>query len=1019
MKRLMTLLVSVTVLSLTSAFAQYTAKGVIVDKNGEPVIGAAVLQKGTQNGTETDLDGNFSLNVPSASTVLEISFIGYKTVALPASQAARVVLQDDTQFLDEVVVIGYGTVKKNDLTGSVSAVKADDINKGVITSPSDLLKGKSAGIVVTSGDGAPGSASTIRIRGGSSLNASNDPLIVVDGLPISNSGISGVSDQLSSINPNDIETFTVLKDASATAIYGSRASNGVIIITTKKGSTIDTRNGSTIDAKPKFNIDYSNSISKLIKEVDVMNAEQIKAAMIQYAGEDSEGYKALGTANTDWQSLIYQIARTYEVNGSLSGNIRMGERNALPYRVSAGYINQTGILKTSAMDRATAALNLSPTFFDKHLTVNLNGKGMYIRNRFANTGAIGQAVQSDPTQYPLYYTGDGATYNASYRVPIARTEAVSDYSSIFASRYGNYGYYGWGTTGGLNTQSSCNPIASLDQKMDISHAERFIGNAQFDYKVHGFEDLRFNLNLGMDWSAGKGTVDIPKGAEQSVHSQTESGAGSHTDYAQNRLDETLEFYGDYSHTFGKHFIDAMAGYSWQRFYYDNASTKVKATDGSTLNHSVGKGELYLVSFYGRLNYNYDERYFLTATMRADGTSRFSNNKWGYFPSVALSWNIKNEDWLKESQALSRLKLRASWGQTGQQDVGGYYPTLATYYTNLLGSYYYFGDRLMTPITPQKYNADLKWESTTTYNAGLDFGFLQDRIYGSLDAYYRVTNDLLNYTPVAAGANLGNYLDANIGSLYNKGVEFEINAVPVQTKDWYWNVGFNATYNFNKITKLTTSDSADYTGVATGGITGGVGNTIERFMVGYPVNAFYVYEQVYDTYGKPIQGAYVDRNNDGKVDASDMYCYKKSAPDYTFGFNTTLEWKDWTLAASAHANLGNFVYDNMSSQYGLMSDLWTNNWVSNRMTNATDAFFTTAQYFSDYYIHNASFLKLDNVTLSYLIKPCKAYSCTVYGTVQNVLCITNYKGIDPEIYSGIDNNMYPRPRTFILGVKLNF
>jgi iron complex outermembrane receptor protein len=484
MKRLMTLLVSVTVLSLTSAFAQYTAKGVIVDKNGEPVIGAAVLQKGTQNGTETDLDGNFSLNVPSASTVLEISFIGYKTVALPASQAARVVLQDDTQFLDEVVVIGYGTVKKNDLTGSVSAVKADDINKGVITSPSDLLKGKSAGIVVTSGDGAPGSASTIRIRGGSSLNASNDPLIVVDGLPISNSGISGVSDQLSSINPNDIETFTVLKDASATAIYGSRASNGVIIITTKKGSTIDTRNGSTIDAKPKFNIDYSNSISKLIKEVDVMNAEQIKAAMIQYAGEDSEGYKALGTANTDWQSLIYQIARTYEVNGSLSGNIRMGERNALPYRVSAGYINQTGILKTSAMDRATAALNLSPTFFDKHLTVNLNGKGMYIRNRFANTGAIGQAVQSDPTQYPLYYTGDGATYNASYRVPIARTEAVSDYSSIFANRYGNYGYYGWGTTGGLNTQSSCNPIASLDQKMDISHAERFIGNAQFDYKVH-------------------------------------------------------------------------------------------------------------------------------------------------------------------------------------------------------------------------------------------------------------------------------------------------------------------------------------------------------------------------------------------------------------------------------------------------------------------------------------------------------------------------------------------------------
>ncbi|MCI2082804.1 MAG: TonB-dependent receptor [Bacteroidales bacterium] len=1014
MKRLITLLASILAFSLTSAFAQYTVKGVIVDKNGDPVIGAAVLQQGTQHGTESDLDGMFTLNVPSSSTVLEISFIGYKKITIPASQATRVVLEDDTQFLDEVVVIGYGTVKKNDLTGSVSAVKADDIDRGVVTSPSDLLKGKSAGIVVTSGDGAPGSAATIRIRGGSSLNASNDPLVVVDGLPITNSSIDGVSDQLSSINPNDIESFTVLKDASATAIYGSRASNGVIIITTKKGSSVS--------SKPKFNFDFTSSLSKLIREVDVMDAAEIKAAMLKYGGsEDYPGYAALGDADTDWQSLIYQLAKSYEANGSVSGNVSLGGNNTLPYRISGGYINETGILKTSAMDRATASVNLSPKFLDNHLTVNLNGKGMYIRNSFANQDAIGQAVEYDPTQYPLYYTGDGATYNSTYRTPFSRTETISDFNQIMsAKKYGNYGYYGWGTTSSLNTQSTCNPIASLDQKKDLSHAKRFIGNAQFDYKVHGFEDLRFNLNLGIDWSASKGTVDVPAGAEQTEHSQKQAGSGYHTDYVQNKLDETLEFYGDYSHVFDKHSVDLMAGYSWQRFYYDSESEQVKATDGDLLDHPLGAGELYLVSFYGRLNYNYDERYFVTATVREDGTSRFANNKWGFFPSVAFSWNLKNEDFLKDNDILSRTKLRLSWGQTGQQDLNsGYYPTLATYLTNTLGSYYYFGDKLIVPITPQGYNADLKWETTTTYNAGIDLGFLDDRIYGSIDAYYRLTTDLLNNTQISAGANLTNYLDANIGSLVNKGVEFEVNAVPYQTRDLYWNIGFNATYNNNKITKLTTNDSSDYSGVATGGINGGVGNNIERYMVGYPVNSFYVYEQIYDTDGKPIQGAYVDRNGDGTVDDKDMYCYKKAAPDFTFGFNTVFEWKKWTLSASAHANLGNYVYDNMSSKYGLMSDLWTNNFVANRLAGTQDAFFTTAQYFSDYYVHNASFLKLDNVTLSYMFDLYKDMKLTVYGTAQNVFCITKYKGIDPEIFSGIDNNMYPRPRTFLLGLKLNF
>lgn len=984
MKRLMTMLLSIMVLSASSAFAQYVVKGVVVDAAGESVIGAAVLQQGTANGTQTGLDGEFTLTVPSASTVLEISFLGYQTVTVEAGKAARIVMQDDTKFLDEVVVVGYGTVKKSDMTGSVSAVKADQINKGVISSPSDLLKGKTAGVVITSGDGQPGSASTIRIRGGSSLNASNDPLIVIDGLPISNESIGGVSDQLSSINPSDIESFTVLKDASATAIYGSRASNGVIIITTKKGSIYT-------DSKiPKVSFDFTSSLSQNTKYVNVMTADEIREAMLAYAGAESAGYAALGSANTDWQKEIYQLAKSFDANLSLSGNFKIGN-GKLPYRISGGYLNQEGVLKTSAMDRGTLSLNLNPTFLDNHLTVSLNGKGMMSNNHFANTGAIGQAVEYDPTQEIYDTTSNGMD-----------------------------GYRIWGTNGIANTQSTCNPVASLAQYAELAVAKRFIGNAQIDYKIHGFEDLRFNLNLGIDISSSNGTKDTPIGCEQSYHSQTQSGSGYHEDYSNFKKDETLEAYFNYNKTVSKHTIDAMAGYSWQHFYKEADWLGVKKNTGETLQGAPSKSEYFLVSFFGRINYTYDNRYMITATLRNDGTSRFSNNKWGLFPSVALGWNIKNESFLVDSKAISKLKLRLSYGQTGQQDLNsGDYPTLAAYKTNLVGSYYQFGDQVIIPITPLGYNADLKWETTTTYNAGLDFGFLRDRITASVDVYYRKTTDLLNYTPVAAGSNLTNYLDANIGDLENKGIEVELNVIPLETKDWYWSIGFNGTYNENKILKLTTSDGPDYTGVATGGISGAVGNTIQRYMVGYPTNSFYVYEQIYREDGTPIMGAYVDRNGDGAITENDMYCYKKAAPDFTFGLNTTLTWKNWTLAASAHANVGNYMYDNMSSRYGLMSDLWTNNFVANRMQNATIANFTTAQYFSDYYIHNASFFKLDNVTLGYTFNFAKKYALNIFATVQNALVVTTYEGIDPEIFSGIDNNMYPRPRTYILGLKFNF
>ena len=988
----MTALISITLLSLTSAWAQYTVKGRIVDAMG-PVIGAAVLEQGTLNGTESDLDGNFQLVVPSASSMIEISLIGYKTLVFQADQVpAVIVLEDDTELLEEVVVIGYGTVKKEDLTGSVATVRADQLNKGAVTSPAELLKGKSAGVVITEGDGAPGSGSTIRIRGGSSLNAQNSPLIVIDGLPITNEGISGVADQLSSINPADIETFTVLKDASATAIYGSRASNGVIIITTKKGSKYDS-------AVPRVSADYTLSVSQNARYLDVMTGDEMREAMLAWTGsETSEGYLALGDANTDWQKQIYQLGMSHEANIGLQGNFKFGNAGYMPYRVSGGYLNEKGTLKTSSMERGTVSLNLTPTFFDDHLTISLNGKGMFQNNRFANTGAISAAIEYDPTQ-PVY------------------------------SGHGLDGYQMWGNvledgTFAPNTQSTINPLAALYQRTDVSKASRFIGNAQFDYKIHGLEDLRLNLNLGMDYSHSNGTVTVPYGAEQSYHNQTQAGRGLYNPYDQTKRDMTLEAYADYSKEINKHRFGVMAGYSWQHFYTESNSLSETQPDpvaGSkaTLSEFHNKSEYFLVSFFGRANYNYDDRYMLTATVRWDGTSRFTNNKWGFFPSVAFGWNLKGESFLKNAKAVSDLKLRLSWGQTGQQDIGDVYQSIPTYQTNLVGSYYMFNGQVIVPITPNGYNADLKWETTTTYNVGVDYGFFNDRLFGTLDLYYRETTDLLNYTPVAAGANLSNYLFANIGSLVNKGVEFEITGIPVQTKDWNWTVGANLAYNQNRITKLTTNDGDGYTGVATGGISGGVGNTIQRHMTGYPANTFYVYQQIYDESGAPIPGAYVDQNGDGVIDADDLYYLGQANPVWTIGFNTSVSWKNLTLAIAGHGNLGNMVYNNNASRLSLLSDLWTNSFVRNCMTAAPAWGFDQAAYLSDYWVEDGSFFKIDRITLSYLFDLGKGGNLNLFGTVQNVATITKYSGIDPEVFGGIDNNVYPRPRTYIIGLKYNF
>ena len=996
----------------TTVFAQnggYQVKGVVVDSQG-PVIGATVMEAGTTNGTSTGLDGDFILTVSSADATVEVSCIGYSSQTFKANAVpAEIFMVEDSEFLDDVVVIGYGTVKKSDLTGSVSTVKADEINKGVITTPADLLRGKTAGVVVTAGSGMPGAGATIRIRGTASLNADQSPLVVIDGLPVSNDGISGMSDPLSSINPEDIESFSVLKDASATAIYGSRASNGVIVITTKKGAK-------TASALPHIAVDYTASYNTIAKYNNLLDAEGITSLIRKFYGSNSAAEANLGIKGVipedavgiknkhGWQDEIFHNALSHDANISISG--RIGD--FLPYRVSGGFTDQNGTLIGSKMDRGTLSLNLSPTLLDKHLTINLNGKGTYAYNVYANQDAIGAANHYDPTK-PVMCDVPGYSLN---------------------------GYTTWyDQSGNINTMATMNPVGLLAAKTDNANAYRFIGNAQFDYKIHGFEDLRLNLNLGLDWANSSGISELAQGSEASYHNTNQSGGGSHTDYDYTRRDTTLEFYADYNHTFADiHNVDLMAGYSWQHFYNESNSNSFRISDNATLGESVGKGELYLISFFGRANYGLADKYLLTATLRADGTSRFQNHKWGIFPSVAFAWNVMKEDFMASAQKMSTAKVRLSWGQTGQQAVGGYYDTFAQFLTNQLGSYYYFGNQLINPISALGYSADLRWETTTTYNIGFDFGFWKDRLTAALDFYKRDTKDILNYIPVPALSNLTNYLNTNIGSMTNMGVELDVNAILIETKDVSWTLGANVAYNNNKITKLTASDE-NATGVETGGISGGTGNNVQMFQVGMPMNAFYVYQQVYDTEGRPISGVYVDRAGafdengnpipDGQITSDDKYFYHKPFADYTFGFNTSFTWKNFTAALSGHASLGNWVYNNVASDTEMLADLWTNSFIGNRLASANHSMFSQAQYLSDYYVRDGSFLKLDNFTLGYTfpklfkINEDRAASLNIFGTVQNICTITKYDGIDPEVYGGIDGTMYPRPRTFVAGIKFNF
>ena len=966
-----------------SVYAQTTVSGLVIDSNHEPVIGASVLVKGTPTGTATDFDGRFTVKVPNENAMLVISYVGCETREVAANSpelTAGIVLRENAQNLDEVVVIGYGSVKKSDATGSVIAIKPDEFNKGNRVTAQDALVGKVAGVNVVTGSGAPGSGATIRVRSGASLSASNDPLIVIDGVPVDNSTIEGASNIIGSINPDDIETFTVLKDASATAIYGSRASNGVIVITTKKGGD-----------RLAVNYSSSYSVSTTANRLDVLTADEFKAFVPTVTGVPAN--PQLGSANTDWQDEIYRAAFGTEQNISVSGKVKPIKA---PFRVSLGYTNQNGIIETNNYQRLSFGGNIAPSFFDDHLTANLNLKVSYENNKMVDNSVVGAALRYDPTRPVM--TGS----------PTAATDP-------------GLGYFIWTNGGSPMAIQTNNPVAQLELTDQTNKVVRSIGSAAIAYKVHGLEDLKLNVNLGYDVLESKYNKDVPDLAGTMYTENQKDGTGLMQRGVQNKRNLLLDAFANYDKTFGdKHTFGAMVGYGWQHFWkkYNLSYDDPRGNELQSDTHY--ETEYYLLSFYGRVNYSYDDRYLITATLRSDASSRFaSDNRWGIFPSVALAWRIIQEDFMKEQDVMSDLKLRLGYGVTGQQDILNDYPYMTTFTISYPESSYLFGNTWYKTYRPNGYDRDIKWETTTTWNAGIDYGFLDNRIYGSIDYYKRFTKDLLNTINVSSGTNYSSVLTTNIGKMENEGVEFAINAVPVRTKDFEWTVGFNYTWNDSKITKLNMIDTGQNF-VQTGAISG-TGKYVQVFMVGERPYTFYLCKQAYDENGKPIEGKYVQP--DGSISSTETrYATDKSAlPTSYIGFNTRLSYKNWDLSLSGHGSFGNYVYNYVAADQYVQSVYSDQGSFSNILRSTRDHGFQQQQLYSDMWLENGSFFRFDNVTLGYTFDHLwnDASRLRLTFSVSNIATITGYSGLDPELTDGLDREVYPRPRAYTLGVNLTF
>jgi len=951
---------------------QITVKGTVKDGSGQPLMGASVLVKGTSHGTAADFDGNFELKVDKGVTLV-VSSVGYKSREVAAKAGTmNIVLQEDTQQLEDVVVIGYGAIKKKDLTGSVNLVTDKDFNKAPAVNADQLIQGKIAGVQMTSASGAPGEGQTIRIRGNGSLSLTSNPLIVIDGVPMNDGGVGGSRSIFNSINPEDIESMTVLKDASSTAIFGSRAANGVIMITTKKGKANQ-------DLKISFNT--SIAVQDVNKYVDVMNANQFRQTVKGLNNPAAEAL--LGNADTNWQKEIYQTAPMSNSTLVLSGAYK-----TLPYRVSVGHSYADGILRTDNFKRTNAKISLNPTFFDKSLKLELNANGTYMQNRFANKDAIGAAVEYDPTQ------------------------------SVFGglAKYG--GYHAWvnPNNGSRYDLAPNNPMAMLKFLDDSSKVYRFIGNAKVDYTLPFFKDITASVNVGIDYSKGEGD----KITDRRMPTSTPDFDGAKTTYTNKATNKLFDAYINYMKDIKEtHNIGLMIGHSYQSFEFDDNSTDYSYFTNPGDNKEVpniNKSRNVLMSFFGRANYSYKNRYLLTATLRADASSKLNpDDRWGYFPSVALAWNVSNENFLKDNKTLNELKLRFGYGEVGNVNGLGDYLFLTNYTRSQDGASYQLGDSFYQTYRPGVTNKNLRWEVGNTLNAGIDFGLLDNLITGTLDVYRKQTKDLIAETTIDPFTNFKNRVNANVGDMENKGIELGLTVTPIRNieKNIRWSFNYNIAYNENKITRMPDDQP-------TGGISGGTGNRVQLHREGETPYSFFVYQQVYDAQGNPVENAFVDRNGNGKIDEGDRYLYKSPFAPVTMGFGTDLNYKNWDLNITTRANIGNYVYNNTQSRLDQFGEITANSgFLRNIKANSNFQRHNDQSWLSDYYLENASFFKLDNITLGYTFPHTDKMYIRLYGTVQNVLTITKYSGLDPEVYGGIDNNFYPRPQTYLLGLNVNF
>lgn len=961
--------------------AQKVITGSVTDvTTGEALIGATIVVKdNTSTVTITDFDGNFSLKVGELATTLVFSYTGYSSqeIVIDGQTEINAALSSG-QILEDVVVIGYGTVKREDATGAVQSVTTKQFNQGAIAGPQQLLAGKVAGVTITT-DPSPGGGASILIRGLSSLGASNAPLIVVDGVPIDGGGGSGSRNPLNVVNPNDIESMTVLKDASATAIYGSRASGGVILITTKSGS---------LDSK-KISLTYSGNVATAsnTKQVDVLNADEFRSLMNERFEEGDAPLELLGDANTDWQDEIYRNAIMTDHSLSASGAVGF-----LPYRASVGYTDHNGVLKTDRFNRFTTALSLTPGFIDNTLQLKMNFKSMHSRNNFADRGAIGNALSFDPTK------------------PVMSGEDV----------YNGFTTWTSGSAGVPNQLAPKNPVALLTDRDDRSNVNRYLTSLNADYRLPFLPALRANVNVAYDYINGGGSIFIPQNSAIAFNANT--GGGVDNSYESTSYNTLLETYLNYIESYGIHDFDIMGGYSWQRFFWDSnfRNSDVNGTPTETLEDS-NQEELYLVSLFGRVNYNINDRVFTTFTLRRDGTSRFSpESRWGLFPAASLAVKVIDN----KNNYFSNLKVRAGWGVTGQQNIGNgqrLYAYQGLYQYGFENAQYQFGDQFVQTIRPNGYDENIKWEETSTYNIAADFSIIRNKLSGSIDIYQRLTKDLLNTITVPAGSNLTNEITTNIGNMENRGIEIALNYTPIEKENFTWDINANMAYNENKVTKLTASDDPDYIGILTGGIAGGVGSNIQIHTVGFSPNSFFVFEQEYDDDGNILEGQFVDRNEDGIVNDDDKYRFENPFPDYTFGITNNMNIGSFDFSFAGRANLGQFVYANVETDMGYKSRisnlgaLWNVHQAAIDNNVEQQANLT----FSDHYLRSASFFRLDHITAGYDFNKLTNKNIRVYVSVQNPLVLTSYTGLDPEIQGGIDNNIYPRTTNYLFGVNATF